>query len=399
MDERTEDGDERMINIDVAWKSLNKYEEELCGDKVEVLYTKDSVVLILADGMGSGVKANILATLTSKILRTMFREGASIELAVETIAKTLPICRERKVAYSTFSILQVNYDGNAYLAEFDNPGCIFVRKKKLQNYPCKERILEGKVIREYRFQAEAGDCFVLMSDGAVWAGTGEIMNYNWTWEDLAEYTLKCVRETRSAARMAALLSDACNDLYGNHPGDDTTVAIMRVEERKTVNILTGPPGRMEDDETVIQDFMKTRGIKVVAGGTTSDIAARVLRKTIQINGDGTAVIPPTSHIDGMDLVVEGVITLSRVLAFMRQYAKGDLSVEFFAELDADNGASRLARLLIEECTDIHLFVGTAINQAYEDRELPFEFSARRNLIVDLKKTAESIGKKVVVEYK
>ena len=133
-----------MYSIDVAWKSLNKHEEELCGDKVEVLYTKDSVVMILADGMGSGVKANILATLTSKILRTMFQEGASIDLAVETIVKTLPICRERQVAYSTFSILQVSKSGDAYLVEFDNPSCIFLRNNKIQKYLYKERMMAGR---------------------------------------------------------------------------------------------------------------------------------------------------------------------------------------------------------------------------------------------------------------
>ena len=387
-----------MISIDVAWKSLNKQEEELCGDKVEVLHTDNSVVMILADGMGSGVKANILATLTSKILKTMFREGASIELAVETIVKTLPICRERQVAYSTFSILQVYNDGNAYLVEFDNPSCIFIRDKKIQNYPYKERIMEGKTIREYRFKAQVNDCFVLMSDGVVWAGTEEIMNYDWTWDDMAEFTLKCAGETRSAARMAALLSDTCNELYGRHPKDDTTVGVMRIAERKMVNILTGPPKIKENDEIIIEDFMQAKGVKVVSGGTTSEIVARVLDRPITTNQDGTSTIPPTSNIEGVDLVVEGVITLSRVLVLMRQYARGDLSVGFFFELDAENGASKLARLLIEDCTDIHLFVGTAINNAYVDKELPFEFSMRRNLVVDLKRAAEVIGKKVIIEY-
>ena len=109
------------VCVDIAWKSLNKHNEELCGDKVEVLHTEDSDIVILADGMGSGVKANILATLTSKILGTMFLNGAKIESCVETIARTLPICQVRKVAYATFSILQISHDGSAYLVEFDTP--------------------------------------------------------------------------------------------------------------------------------------------------------------------------------------------------------------------------------------------------------------------------------------
>lgn len=387
-----------MFSIDVSWSSLNKHNEELCGDKVEMLYTPDSVVMILADGMGSGVKANILATLTSKILRTMFREGASIDLAVETIVKTLPICSERKVAYSTFSILQVSYNGDAYLVEFDNPSCIFIRDKKIQNYPYEERIMEGKKIREYRFKAQIGDSFVLMSDGVVWAGTGEIMNYNWTWDEMAEYSLTCANQTRSASRMAAMLSDMCNELYGRHPGDDTTVAVMKIEERQMVNIFTGPPKNKEDDEYVVHSLMEAKGTKVVAGGTSSDIVARVLGREITTNDDGNGTIPPTSNIKGLDLVLEGVVTLSRVLALLKQYARGDLTVEFFFELDADNGASRLARLLIEECTDIHMFVGTAINSAYLDKDVPFEYSMRMSLVKELQKVAESIGKKVIVEY-
>ena len=103
------------ISLDISWKSLNKKNEELCGDKVEVLKNDHSDIVILSDGMVSGVKANILATLTSKILGTMLVNGAAIEECVTTIAKTLPVCKIRNVAYSTFSILQIFHDGSAYL--------------------------------------------------------------------------------------------------------------------------------------------------------------------------------------------------------------------------------------------------------------------------------------------
>lgn len=387
------------VSIDVSWKSLNKYQEELCGDKVEVLKKEDADIVILADGMGSGVKANILATLTSKILGTMFLEGATIEQAVETIAKTLPICKVRGVAYATFSILQIAHDGKAYLVEFDNPSCVFVRDGEVLDYPYEEREIEGKNIREYRFDVKVNDCFVLMSDGAVWAGAGELMNYGWTWKEMADYTLRCTKETLSASRLAAILSDACDELYGQRPGDDTTIAVTRVVERRIINIFTGPPKNKEDDERVVREFMHSEGKKVVCGGTSANIAARVLKKKIVTTVNYNDVsMPPMANIEGLDLVTEGVITLGKMIKLLKRYVKDDFDVEFFDELDAENGASKLAKMIIEECTDIRLFVGTAMNVAHQNSKLPFELSVRMNLVEQLQDLAKQMGKQVTVKY-
>ena len=387
------------VSVDISWKSLNKHHEELCGDKVEVLKTADSDIVILADGMGSGVKANILATLTSKILGTMFLEGASIEACVETVAKTLPVCKVREVAYATFSILQIFHNGEAYLVEFDNPNCVFVRDKALVRYPYKERIIEGKKIREYRFQVQLNDCFVLMSDGVIYAGVGELLNFGWTWEDMADYTLRCTKDTLSASRLAAMLSQACYELYGEKPGDDTTVAVVRVISRRTVNIFTGPPTNKEDDERVIRDFMKQEGKKVVCGGTSANIVSRVLKKEIVTSLNyADPGVPPTATIDGMDLVTEGVLTIGKALSLLKRYENDDFDEAFFDELDADNGAAKLARLIIEECTDLNLFVGKAMNTAHQNSNLPFDLSVRMNLVDQLKECAEHMGKKVRVKY-
>ncbi len=387
------------VCVDIAWKSLNKHNEELCGDKVEVLHTEDSDIVILADGMGSGVKANILATLTSKILGTMFLNGAEIESCVETIARTLPICQVRKVAYATFSILQISHDGSAYLVEFDNPSCVFVRDRQIVDYPYEERFIENKKIREYRFQVQINDCFVLMSDGVIYAGVGELLNFGWTWKDMAQYTLKCTKETLSASRLAAMLSQACYDLYGEKPGDDTTVAVVRVIERRVVNIFTGPPTDKEDDEQLVSDFMKCEGKKVVCGGTSANIAARVLKKEIVTSVNyADPSVPPTASIEGLDLVTEGVLTLGKALGILRKYEQDEFDEEFFNELDADNGASKLAKLLIEECTDLNLFVGKALNPAHQNSNLPFDLSVRMNLVEQLKDCAEKLGKTVKVKY-
>ncbi len=387
------------VSVDICWKSFNKNHEELCGDKVEILKTEDSNIIILADGMGSGVKANILATLTSKILGTMFREGAEIDACVETIARTLPICKEREVAYATFSILQIFRDGEAYLVEYDNPKCVFIRNKEIINYPYQERVIEGKKIREYRFQVELNDCFVLMSDGAIWAGEEETMNYNWEWDDMAAYTLKCTNETLSAARLAAMLSQVCYDLYGQKPGDDTTVAVTRVIRRQVVNIFTGPPSRKEDDERVVHDFMKQEGKKVICGGTSANVASRVLkREIVTLVKHADPKIPPMATMEGLDLVTEGVLTIGSALDLLHRYENDEFDEAFFDALDAENGAAKLARLLIEECTDLNLFVGRALNPAHQNSNLPFDLSVRMNLVEQLKDCAERMGKHVTVKY-
>ena len=388
------------VSIDAAWKSLNKHQEELCGDKVEILKTEESDILILADGMGSGVKANILATLTSRILGTMLREGAQIESCVETIARTLPVCSVRKVAYATFSILQIYHDGRAYLAEFDNPSCIFIRNGRIVDYPYEVREIGGKKIHEYNFTVQKNDCFILMSDGVVYAGAGSILDLNgWTWEAVADYALKCTKQSMSASRLAVMLSQACEELYEEKPGDDTTVAVARVIERKIVNIFTGPPKSKEDDGRLMHDLMHAEGKKVVAGGTSANIAARILGKEIVTRIDSrNPDVPPTAEIEGIDLVTEGVLTLGGCLKLLKKYVNDEFDAEFFDELDADNGASRLAKLLIEECTELNLFVGTAVNAAHQETELNFDLSMRQNLVDQLIRTAEAMGKTVKAVY-
>ena len=387
------------FGTDIAWKSLNKHGEELCGDMVKIVRTKDSDIVILADGMGSGVKANILATLTSQILATMLLKGASIASCVETIAKTLPICQERNVAYATFSILQIYRDGQAYLVEYDNPSCVFIRDRKNVAYEAEEQIIDGKKIKEYRFQAKENDCFVLMSDGVIFAGAGELLNYGWTWESMAEYTLRCTRNTMSASRLVSMLSGACNDLYEQRPRDDTTVVVVRTRKAQIVNLLTGPPADEKDDERMVRDLMESEGKKIISGGSSANLTARILRKEIVTHVNyADPFIPPTASIEGIDLVTEGALTLAGTLKLLQKFERSEFDEEFFRELDQDNGASKLAKTLIEECTQLHLLVGTVANQAYQNSELSFDISVRKNLVTQIKETMEKMGKTVTVQY-
>ena len=382
------------ITVDVAYKSLNKFNEVLCGDKVELLKTEDSNIMILADGMGSGVKANILATLTSKILGTMFLNGATLEECVETIVETLPICRVRQVAYSTFSILQVFHSGEAYLVEFDNPSCIFIRNGQLVPIPRNIREVQGKKINEYRFRVQRG--------GTVHAGVGQLLNFGWLWEDIAKYAVKQYALTISAMRLAAAICQACDELYQYRPGDDTTVACMRIINAKPVHLMTGPAQDPSMDEEMVKGFMSGDDStkRIVCGGTSATIVSRVLKKKLDVSMDYVDPdIPPIAYMDGIELVTEGVLTLNRVVQLLRRYAKNEtVSEDFFLELDKQNGASMVAKMLIEDCTELHLYVGKAINSAYQNPGLPFDLGIRQNLVEQLKTVVEEMGKQVTVTY-
>ena len=390
------------ITVDVAYKSLNKFTEVLCGDKVELLKTDDSNIMILADGMGSGVKANILATLTSKILGTMFLNGATLEECVETIVETLPICKVRQVPYSTFSILQVFHSGAAYLVEFDNPSCIFIRNGKLVPIPQNIREVQGKKINEYRFQVQRGDALILMSDGTVHAGVGQLLNFGWLWEDIAKYAVKQYALTISAMRLAAAICQACDELYQYRPGDDTTVACMRIINAKPVHLMTGPAQDPSMDEEMVRSFMSGDDStkRIVCGGTSATIVSRILKKRLDVSMDYVDPdIPPIAYMDGIELVTEGVLTLNRVVQLLRRYVKNEtVSEDFFLELDKPNGASMVAKMLIEDCTELHLYVGKAINSAYQNPGLPFDLGIRQNLVEQLKTVVEEMGKQVTVTY-
>lgn len=383
------------VHIDVAWKSLNKKGEELCGDKVVTVRTADSTIAVLADGLGSGVKANILATLTSTICATMVREGASVADVVSTIVNTLPVCSVRKVAYATFSILEIKDSGEGYLAEFDNPFCIYIRDGQRMEFKCEYNEYSGKGVYETRFQALPGDVITIVSDGVIYAGVGESLNFGWTWEHVVKWLLNATALDMSAPRLAAALSDTVNDLYMKKPGDDSTVLVAEVTPHRVVNMLVGPPKEKADDERMVRDYMRSQGKKVICGGTSANIVARVLNRKIRTSLTySDPSIPPIGFIEGVDLVTEGVLTLTRTLDILQEYCEKDADSYYFHRIDEENGAAMLARLLLEDCTHLKLFIGTAINPAHQNPNLPADLSIKLKLIDRLAELMVRLGKRV-----
>ena len=300
--------------IDISKESMNKYGEELCGDNIEIIRNDDAIIIVLSDGLGSGVKANILSTLTSKIAVTMLNGGATIEETVNTIVNTLPECSVRKLAYSTFSIIKIHNDGTVYIAEYDNPP-IFIYRNGFE-YPLekKEKIINEKVIFESRFKLKIGDMFSVVSDGAIHAGVGAFLNLGWQWDNVRDYLLSLNETQKTASDISSNFISVCNNLYDDRPGDDTSIVTIKIRENEVVDLFTGPPTDKVMDHFVINNLLNSTGKKVICGGTTSNIAARELGTTAHVLIDTmTKDIPPMGDIKGFDLVTEGVLTLKSTL--------------------------------------------------------------------------------------
>ncbi len=383
--------------IEPGYVSLNKKGEELCGDRVETIYHDGTMTTVLADGMGSGVKANILSTLTSKIISTIMASGLSIQDCVETVAQTLPICKVRQVAYSTFTILQIGVTGDAYMVQFDNPLCVLLRNGKHYDYPVEVNVVDGKTIYETRMKVELGDVFVMFSDGVPHAGIGITMNLGWQQENVIKQLEEQYSPDDSAKSTAAKLADVANALYLGEPGDDTTVAVMKVREKQTVSIMFGPPSNSEDDIPVTKKFMETDGIKIVSGGTTSKIVSRYLGKEVRTCLDYIdPKIPPYGMMDGVDLVSEGVLTLGHVMEMSNMIvSQNNTDLSWLQKKD---GASIIAKYLFEYATDVNFFVGRAMNPAHQNPNLPLDLSIKLKIVEVLSKNLELMGKRVNVEY-
>lgn len=383
---------------DVGYQSINHYGEQLCGDHVDVVEQgENSTVIVLADGLGSGVKASILSTLTSKIISTMMSEGLTLEDCVETIAATLPICSVRGVAYSTFTIIHLINNETAELMQFDNPLVILIRDGEHYEYKKTELNIGGKKIYNSTIQLRENDVFIAMSDGCPHAGIGTLYNFGWKRSDIITFMEPLAMAGYTAKTLSTLLIEECNNLYRNQPGDDATACVVRIRKRSPMNMLFGPPSNRDDCDRMMSLFFSKEGKHIICGGTTSTIAAKYLLKPLVASLDFVeSDVPPIAKIEGVDLVTEGVITVNKVLEYARDYLGDNKEYEKWSI--KNDGASQICRLLFEEATDINFFVGRAVNPAHQNPDLPINFNIKMNLVQDLSKCLKRMGKRIKVSY-
>ena len=372
-------------------KQLHKHGEELCGDSVVISRSSNSVIMALSDGLGSGVKASILSVLTTRIAIKMLEKEMSINEVVQALSETLPVCNIRKLAYSTFSIAQFFRNGIAKVVDFDSPAPILLRNRRVQPWVYDEHFIEGKNIREIEFQLEIGDWIIFVSDGVVNAGIGGVYPLGWGWDQASQFMEQGAHPKLSAHELAEKITHAVSDLYAGVVGDDVSIVVVKVRQKLTATVLTGPPIKKEKDEVLVKRFMNRHGKLIVCGGTTAKIVSRYLGRPLDVDlSTDSPDVPPLARIEGIDLVSEGILTLTKVYEYLRSGTQRD-AIRFKTD-----GASLLLRILLE-VDHIHFIVGQTVNPAHQNPNLPNELRIRVTVVREIIDELRNRGKEVSIE--
>ena len=387
--------------IEVNSQQKNYDGERICGDVFLYRYIKEEerVIAVLSDGMGHGVKANILATLTSTMALNFTREHKEVDRIAEIIMNTLPVCSERKISYSTFTIIDIESSGRVNILEYDNPSTIVLRGNQIFDPSWSKVILKkgknsGKVLNSCTFIPAKEDRIIFCSDGVSQSGMGsEAFPFGWERDNIAGYAVRLV--TSEASISAIMLAGKIvtmahkNDNYKAR--DDISCATIYFRDPRKLLICTGPPYEKEKDKELADKVEGYSGKVILCGGTTADIVARELNRTIVdelIFEDPE--LPPESFLEGIDLVTEGILTLQKVNEILKTYNN---SVRL-----GKGPADKIVRFVMES-DEIHFIIGTRINIAHQDPNLPVDLEIRRTVVKRIARLLEEKWlKKVSFEY-
>lgn len=383
------------IFLDINDRSINKRGEELCGDAVRVQKLPDTTIIVLSDGMGSGVKANILATLTTEIIVTMLKEVVDLKEVLRTVLRTLPIDHERRIAYATFTILTIHHQSLDFeIINFDNPAPILLRRGKFEEIPQTIKRVLGKNIIFSRGNLAMDDFLCLFSDGVLYASPGEIMDMKWDRNAVAGYIEKQFEQPIFFAHnVVNSIISTTTQKYQEDVGDDATVVGIYARQMKSLMVFTGPPLDNGYDYVFVDRLLDFKGRKVICGGTTANIVGSYLNAKVETDlKTMTDELPAVGYLPGIDLVTEGILTMAAAFDLIKQCDGVLEKLE-----SANNGAYLLAReLLIAD--SIHFLVGQSINASYQNPLLPKNISVRRYLVEQIANTLSALHKDIHIDY-
>ena len=375
---------------DIGFVTRSKNGETICGDQCVMTSDGGDKTIILSDGLGSGVKANILSTLTATMLTRMLQGNVPLDQCVTTVAETLPMCKDRRLAYATFTIVKTSGQ-TVTTVQYDNPRAVYLHGGKVQNYGYTAHFIQDKELHESRFQFDVGDMLILFSDGVSEAGRGVTTISGWPEDEMHDFMERNYSPELPAQMMAARILSCVQSLDLDVMHDDTTIVVLRLRPRMAANVMIGPPEHKDDDLGTMRLFFAKEGKHAGCGGTTAKAVAKYLNTRVHLLPDtGTDEIPPMSMIQGVDLVTEGAVTLSVAVELLKDYPiDGMIALDMERRKD---GAAKLAEMLMEDATEINLFFGNAANTAQDDTE--FSFERKLKLVNELQDILKGAGKKV-----
>ncbi|NLC59442.1 MAG: SpoIIE family protein phosphatase [Armatimonadetes bacterium] len=378
------------IHVEVDTCQIPKRPEAPCGDLVLCERTSASTTVLLCDGLGSGIRASIAANMASARLLALRRRGYSLRGAVTSLVRTMAEAKGTDLPYAAFTVACVLNDGVATCLSYECPPPILVTQRYAQALQPRSVTLEGGVVSEASFHLSPGEGFLLVSDGITQAGLGAGYPRGWGIEGVAKHVSECLRDrVRLHDLPQRVLSQACR-LSRGIAGDDCTAALAYCRRGSTVNILTGPPADPANDSAVVKRFLLMEGVKIVCGGTTAQVVARVLGRKVTLEEHPESLLaPPCYRIEGIDLVTEGAVTLNQI------YNVLDEDPSAFAEVSAVTDL----HALVTAADRVNILMGGAVNPATSDISFRQKgILTRRAIIPLLARRLEDAGKLVVVEH-
>lgn len=344
------------------------------GDVCDSLRDKTSTIHILCDGVGSGIKANVAATMTVARMKELLNNGFSLRQAFANIVQTMEQARKKDLPCAFFSVARVLPDGIASILTYEMPEALFVSRR--YSTPLKSIVqtsFEG-IVGESSCSINKGEGILLFSDGITQAGLGKGYTHGWGIDGVNKYVNDLLMSGTDIVKLPKLVLKEARRIWQNKCEDDLTVSLLHCRNGKVVNLLTGPPVDRENDETVVMKFLNTEGVKIVSGATTAKIVARVTNKELDIDpGFKSLIAPPNYEIEGIDLVTEGAVTLNQLY---------NIWGEDMERLEKNSPVTVLFALL-NVADRVNIFVGGSKNPAGEEISLKQTGILTREKIIPL----------------
>ena len=373
---------EGKFYIEINCQQRNHGNERVCGDVFLSRKIKEEgrTIVVLSDGLGHGIKANLLATLTSTLAVNFTEEHKSIDRIAEIIMETLPVDREKQLNYSTFTILDIEHDGHVSILEYENPKTLFLRGTLIFE-PGRNCIIlnsdknRGREILSTHFNAMKEDRIVFFSDGVIQSGLGsDRLPTGWGEENVTHFIQEKINDEHdiSAVKLASTIVNKANHNDDFIPKDDISCAVVYFREPRKLMICSGPPHEPENDKTFAKILQLFNGKKIICGATTGNMIARewgtdIFDEPVMHDPE----LPPISHMNGVDFITEGILTLSKVSELLKIYTQ---------DYNLGKGpADEIIRVVLES-DEIDFLIGTSINIAHQDPTLPVELELRRTVV-------------------